>query len=852
MNRFTSPLLLAFGVLMPTAALAQSRPVANPPSAPADVREALPPGALARLGTMRQRIPATAQVAIRPDGRTFVTVVDGRLIGEWDTATGAMLRQKRLPGELRDDFVLAPNGKLLAVGDEGGVGIWDLAKGTRQRLLQTPVDRMVFSADGKQLATMAGDKKHFLDVWNVEDGTKRRLATLTRYARALAFAPDGKRLFAATDDDLYCWDANTLRRIWCVEHAADGLIVSPDGKKLFTVDYLGRGTVRLWNAVTGNQEKKLVQKNPELAWAQPLAFLPDGKSLLLNSFEGPLVWDTSGEEARPFHAGAKRLMDSFALAPDGKTALTVIGSLLQRWDLTTGRILYPDTTELGHANPVVALAFAPDGRTLATSSSRDTIRLWDLAKRQPRTFPARTQKGISRYVTFRPSALSGIQALPILAFTPDGRKLLVEGEKERLSLRRVDTGEETFRLDVCPKRDKRIGTARLTPDGRTIWTWSYDSPQFESTIRLNHSDILSAWDAASGRRLSSRTILRMGEVEARHISPDGRYAALVCHHILDATTGKPYLRDVSDPGRFRCFAFSSDSRLIAAANPQDSQPRNEVHVFELLTGREVACLSASLNGCSSLAFSPDGRLLVAAGNDALDVWDIAAGRRVLHLPAEGRLPNWVPSHFATCLAVAPDGRSAATGHDDGVIFLWDLAPAWQRLAAPREKLSPDRQRACWNDLVARDPKTAYKAMNLLLTDAPATVPFLGERLRVEPIDAEAVRGWLRDLDADDFAARERASRELGALVDRIEPRLQKALKNTTSLEVRRRLLDILKQSSEAKLSLPTVRQLRAVAVLEQIATPEARRALQTVSQSEAAKRVTAAATDALRRLNSPK
>src|SRR5262249_527423 len=163
--------------------------------------------------------------------------------------------------------------------------------------------------------------------------------------------------------------------------------------------------------------------------------------------------------------------------------------------------------------------------------------------------------------------------------------------------------------------------------------------------------------------------------------------------------------------------------------------------------------------------------------------------------------------------VAPDGQSVATGHDDGTALLWDLMPAWRRLATPGEKLTPANRLACWNDLLADDPKTAYAAMAQLTADVPASVSFLGERLRPLPVESQSVERLLRDLDSDGFARRERASRELKALAVTVEPRLRQAHQETTSVEARRRLREILEAAKKPTLPPEVVRQLRGVAVL---------------------------------------
>ncbi|HTU18849.1 MAG TPA: PQQ-binding-like beta-propeller repeat protein [Gemmataceae bacterium] len=852
-SRMIVVFLLTIGLLATEDGLAQQRPAEKkqPTASPAksdkkattDVRDSLPDGALARLGTIRQRVPAWAKLAIRPDGRTFVTVVAGCLIGEWDVASGTLRRQWQLPGSPSESCWLASNGRLLAVKEKGKLAIWDLIEGTRRHIFPVEPSDAAFSSDGKMLATN-GQKQSWIDLWNIADGKKRRLTGLPSHVRTLTFSPNGKRLFAAVDgSSLRCWDVTSGRQLWQNKHSAWQLVVADDGRLLCS-GAGGEGEMHVWEAETGRQIKKIVLEKETLSYTDPVAFLSGGRSVLLNSREGLMTWDLKNGILR------RRMPDvgRFVLAPGGKTAITLTNSLLQRWDMESYRPLYADTQSMGHGSAVVALAFSPDGRTLASSSINDTIRLWDLATRRPRPFPGRTRNGLNRYVTYvrwESGLLSWRVAPPLLVFTPNNQKLLVEGAEGKLSMRRVDTGEETLRLDVRRDGEERISTARISPDGRTIWTWC--------GYELNKQNTLSSWDVRSGRCLSSRPIIRSDDEKAHLFSPDGRYAVLDDGPVMDLAAGQALLGRASNPEKFRSFAFSPDSRLMAAVRlPDGGSLVHEVRVYEMLTGRLLARLSAAVNRASCNAFSPDGRLLIAAGADALHVWEVATGRRLLHLPAEGRLPYGYPSHFATCLAIAPDGRSAATGQDDGTVLLWDLTPAWRRLSASGEKLTSARRLACWTDLLAEDPKTAYGAMTDLTGDAAATVAFLGEHLPLPPLDTRKVERWLSDLDGDDFAKRESASRELKALAGRIEPRLRQALKETKSLEARRRLREILESATESALAPETVRHLRGIVVLEQIATAEARRVLQELGQGDSGTRLTAAAQDALRRLTSRK
>jgi hypothetical protein len=104
------------------------------------------------------------------------------------------------------------------------------------------------------------------------------------------------------------------------------------------------------------------------------------------------------------------------------------------------------------------------------------------------------------------------------------------------------------------------------------------------------------------------------------------------------------------------------------------------------------------------------------------------------------------------------------------------------------------------------------------------VELLRQRLRPAPaVDEKAVRGLLRELEADDFAARKKAAAELEAVADRAEPVLRKVLAENPSAETKRQIEHVLEL---ARPSAPQRRrEARAVEVLERLGTPEARELL---------------------------
>jgi hypothetical protein len=147
-------------------------------------------------------------------------------------------------------------------------------------------------------------------------------------------------------------------------------------------------------------------------------------------------------------------------------------------------------------------------------------------------------------------------------------------------------------------------------------------------------------------------------------------------------------------------------------------------------------------------------------------------------------------------------------------------------------------------LLRSEPRTAYAAIDRLTANPTRAVALLRQRLRPAAIDPQWLKERLAALDSHDFAVREKAMYELEAVVETIAPRLRRALEQKPTLEVRKRLLALL----EAASAPVSPRQLRAVAVLERLATEEARALLRELAKGEADNPLTHAAKEALVRI----
>ncbi len=320
-------------------------------------------------------------VAFAPGGRTLATGSMDHSIRLWDFATRK--RTATLHGHLNEVWAIAfsADGETLASGaKDGGVNLWATRRPPAQDFLPGPLLPLAFSPDSQTLAVLSGrDTVAFLD-WTT-GATKREFPLAPepfRFRPAVSLSADLHTLAQGLADgtvrlsNLADQTATVLR----VGNApVDWVALSADARSLVTG---GRNQpLRWWDL------HALTNSTLEIE-ARRVLFSPDGGTLaLFESNHAIELRDTATRGRRARIESRTEITPDAAFSRDG-TMLATCGvegpeHMLQVWDTATGRLL---GDYRGHKQGIRAVAFSPDGRTLASSSDDSTLKLWNVATRQ--------------------------------------------------------------------------------------------------------------------------------------------------------------------------------------------------------------------------------------------------------------------------------------------------------------------------------------------------------------------------------------------------------------------------------------------------------------------------------------
>ncbi|HZV07471.1 MAG TPA: sigma-70 family RNA polymerase sigma factor [Gemmataceae bacterium] len=322
------------------------------------------------------------------------------------------------------------------------------------------------------------------------------------------------------------------------------------------------------------------------------------------------------------------------------------------------------TIRFRHGGAISSIVFTPDGKSLVSCGIWDGIRIWDTA----------SGKQIRRL------AIETAGDRP-LSVSPDGKLMAIlvrtkTPQEESIALHEFATGRLVRRFG----KENQGSALLFSPDGKTLASY-----RWPHTVNL--------WDSATGRLLHTLKGHK-DNVWAVAFSADGKTLVSGSDdktiRFWDVGTGKQ-LRQINHKNGVGVLALSSDGKFLATIDVfkkvqeggGDWPFDDRVRLWEVATGKETRQLILPAKESTrdesrafqSLAFTPDGKVLLTGGTDGiLRFWDPASGNELQKL-----------SGFAGCpgmFAFAPDGKKLAVEEGFAMIRLLDLVSGKDLLPTP--------------------------------------------------------------------------------------------------------------------------------------------------------------------------
>ena len=370
---------------------------------------------------------------------------------------------------------------------------------------------------------------------------------------------------------------------------------------------------------------------------------------LFNSLEGVWVWQDylcnpvsdqlsqilnkmlEGAVKQRYQSAAEILKD---LNPDSDPKTLIQAKTASYSSLTTPKTLSPTWncvhTLTGHVSSITAIAFSPDGETLASGSADRTVKVWN------------PNNGVLH------CTLSGHSSLvDAIALTPDGQILVSGSWDHTIKIWNLQTGGL---IHTLYKHSGWIKSLAISPDAQYLVSGSADK-----TIKI--------WDLSTGE-VQTTLSGHSSAVYSVVISPDGQ---ILASGSLDKTiklwnldNGDVLLTLDGHSDAINSLAFSPSGQILISGSADQT-----IKLWNLGTGELLHTLTGHSETVSSIAINVQGHTLISGSTDkTIKIWH----------PGSCKLLHTLTGHSAgvTSVTISPDNRLIASGSQDKTIKIWQF------------------------------------------------------------------------------------------------------------------------------------------------------------------------------------
>ncbi|MBL9124303.1 MAG: protein kinase [Planctomycetaceae bacterium] len=526
-------------------------------------------------------------IAFSHDGRLLASADDQGIVRIWQTdsllsdpgaagtagrtATPAPFREIKMP-MIVWSLAFSPNDRLLAIGGEGAVEVYDLEQPHSVRKWDgylRGIRAIVFPHDGQVVFACHLD----LHSGDVASGGLSTFPVVHEHTVTCLAHAQHRELLASADSRgvVKLWDSSTREPIPCsipqIERL-DGLDFSPDDALLAVA---GRDrAVELWDVATQTLQVRLLGRTATI-WSTD--FSPDGSQIIAAGADGTVrVWETRNTSEWGLASSPAASYTAAAFAPDGQTlAAGTTDGRVEFWNWATRELLAERTLQTARpaelpasddSHAVCGLSYLAEG-SLVTLTSAGQVEFWDPATGK------RRQSADGRELGAQLPEGSGVCRLP------DGRSFLAWSRKSTAQLWKLEAGQ--WRMAPWPVPEQS-------------WAWG--------PLAGNR---FATWSLEQGKLLVLRG--------------DGGAVTQNLRASIDLVS---------------CAAQSADGTLLATGG---SDVDRTVRLWDLVGGGEPTSLVGHLSSVDALAFHPDRETLASAGEDGtVRLWSVPSQQELLVLP----------------------------------------------------------------------------------------------------------------------------------------------------------------------------------------------------------------------------